>query len=60
MKPEQKASMFDDYMKKRLGPILVQDASGKLKPDFRMFKSILFLIYKFELLLYYIYLIEVD
>jgi hypothetical protein len=29
--------MFDDYLKKRLGPIMVEK-EGKLKPDYGYFK----------------------
>ena len=31
--------MFDEFMIKRLGPIMVRDAEGKLRPDFNYFKK---------------------
>ena len=30
--------MFGDYMKKKLGPILMKDENGELKPDFGFYK----------------------
>ena len=37
--PTKQSKFYEEYLKKRLGPILVKDAEGNLKPDFSLYKK---------------------